>query len=434
MIVELTNKIGTRLPTAGCIFKEDLTIIPKLPSGGGGGAELNIAYGDTPPEDTTKLWCKCSEPSGVHIGYGLPTQEVATVAEGSDGVKISELAVTLPQALRDSSAVAVGNKIYVFGGQTTGSSDSRVTTIYRIDTENLSCTRVSSSLTASVGIACVTVDKKIYLFGGGTKGASYSKDIYCFDVKNEALSKKGTMAYERSHIGAAMVGDKIYLFGGKKSGTSTERTNIITCYDLTTNVDTLLPTSLPATLEKPMTVVKGTDIFIMGGIDDSDSTDKIYCYNTQSGKITTIDKVLPYKSYQSKLVMIDDNHGFIVGYQNMLSFNLATMEFGELMDLPSRSAFASTNIESKIYRVGGTVDNVAVDTIQCIEIEGEMNVALENGLLAIVQSQGGTVFPLVATDTTHIQIGIYKVYKGNADGVGEKVETALYKDGAWATI
>ena len=33
----------------------------------GGGVELNIAYGDTPPEDTSKLWVKTAEPNGVLI-------------------------------------------------------------------------------------------------------------------------------------------------------------------------------------------------------------------------------------------------------------------------------------------------------------------------------------------------------------------------------
>ena len=34
---------------------------------GGGGATLNLAYGLTPPEDTTKIWVKCNEPISVKV-------------------------------------------------------------------------------------------------------------------------------------------------------------------------------------------------------------------------------------------------------------------------------------------------------------------------------------------------------------------------------
>ena len=52
---------------------------------GGGGSELNIAYGDTAPEDTSKLWVKTTEPDSVEIspdfGYGEAVQTTG-VASG----------------------------------------------------------------------------------------------------------------------------------------------------------------------------------------------------------------------------------------------------------------------------------------------------------------------------------------------------------------
>jgi hypothetical protein len=87
-------------------------------SGGGGGAELNIAYGDTAPEDTSKLWVKTTAPSKVHVGYDFPSLEVATIADGSsgEGGDAEMLTEVLPTALRSACSVLVGTNIYLFGG------------------------------------------------------------------------------------------------------------------------------------------------------------------------------------------------------------------------------------------------------------------------------------------------------------------------------
>ena len=69
---------------------------------GGGGGELNIAYGDTAPEDTSKLWVKTTEPDIVEIspdfGYGEAVQTTGiksgfptsnTTCEGGDYLYIN---------------------------------------------------------------------------------------------------------------------------------------------------------------------------------------------------------------------------------------------------------------------------------------------------------------------------------------------------------
>ena len=44
-----------------------VTVVTDVSSGG---ASLNIAYGETPPEDTSKLWIKANEPNNIKIGSG----------------------------------------------------------------------------------------------------------------------------------------------------------------------------------------------------------------------------------------------------------------------------------------------------------------------------------------------------------------------------
>lgn len=35
------------------------------------GVKLNLAYGATPPEDTSKLWVKANEPTNVKVGSNI---------------------------------------------------------------------------------------------------------------------------------------------------------------------------------------------------------------------------------------------------------------------------------------------------------------------------------------------------------------------------
>ena len=45
-----------------------------------GGASLNLAYGETPPEDTSKIWLQCAEPSSVEVQNYLGECAVSNVA------------------------------------------------------------------------------------------------------------------------------------------------------------------------------------------------------------------------------------------------------------------------------------------------------------------------------------------------------------------
>lgn len=70
----IVKKPATMLPEN---IKKDVNIggvVGTLESGGGG--ELNIAYGDTAPEDTSKLWVKTTEPESVEISPELFGEEL----------------------------------------------------------------------------------------------------------------------------------------------------------------------------------------------------------------------------------------------------------------------------------------------------------------------------------------------------------------------
>ena len=64
----------------------------------------------------------------------------------------------------------------------------------------------------------------------------------------------------------------------------------------------------------------------------------------------------------------------------------------------------------------------------------ETEIALAENTIQLIPSVSQNVFSFINTPSLEVNIGVGEVYKGNADGIGEPVEAALYKYGAWATI
>lgn len=397
--------------------------------GGGGDASLNIAYGDTAPTDTSKLWAKTSPPNKVYIGYEPPLQEVATIA--TSDVEITELSTTLTQPRIYMKAVAVGEKIYLFGGQSTNNSESILSSIECFDSKTEMCTTLPT--TQETGIKeqeGVAVGEKIYLFGGSYHTFnSHSDGIVCFDTITRSISTVCALSDgARRGIAVAEVGGKIYLLGG---GANKPTFNTIACYDPSENTYTKLSATLPEVIRSANAIAIGTKIYLFGGNLSSGNTSNIYCYDTVAGEVTTLGINLPFTSSSMKAVMIED-YIFIVAEGKMCSCDWESFEFSEPIGIPSRFYFDVATVKNKIYRFGGMSSNTVYDTIQCID--SGLNVVLENGNIAIIQSEKGSVFPIIATDTIHVQIGIKKVYKGNADNIGEKINVAIYKDGTWTNI
>ena len=124
----MTSGNQTITPTSGkvlsqVVVKKPATMLPEnikkdVNIGGvtgtleiGGGSELNIHYGDTAPEDTSKLWVKSEEPSNISFPVVWKPEQIV---EG-----VTNTGTTLPQAAKAIGTAAVGTKIYLFGGTNT---------------------------------------------------------------------------------------------------------------------------------------------------------------------------------------------------------------------------------------------------------------------------------------------------------------------------
>ena len=59
---------------------------------------------------------------------------------------------------------------------------------------------------------------------------------------------------------------------------------------------------------------------------------------------------------------------------------------------------------------------------------------LARNSLQIVTSETENIFPVVKTRGIDVSVGVNSVFKGNSDGVGEKIDAALYADDNWVII
>lgn len=151
----------------------------------GGGGELNIAYGLTPPADTSKLWVRMQgKPSFLEVSGSLPIPTGETVENVAYNPIPTQLA-----AWYQNNVVQVGNKLYVFV------YPGNVFEIYNLDTNEWTQSSVRNVGTPFWYAGYAVVDTKIYCFGGwnatSSAGISLSQCLV-YDTETDTWTLKNS--------------------------------------------------------------------------------------------------------------------------------------------------------------------------------------------------------------------------------------------------
>ena len=121
-------------------------------------------------------------------------------------------------------------------------------------------------------------------------------------------------------------------------------------------------------------------------------------------------------------------HTGIEGLDTIVRFNAETNEVETLgATIPKKNwSTPAASIGSRIYYFDGLSSSASDHTLNTFVVNIDLP---ENHMLIEASGAGNTVrlFP-------NMEIGVKNVYLGNADGKGERVPAALYKDGAWTEI
>ncbi len=384
-----------------------------------GGTSLNIAYGETPPEDTSKLWIKANEPDKITF-----KKEV----EGAESINL--LDAHLPSAYYGMGCASVGSKIYLFGGY---NNSGRYNAIRVLDTETETLTTLTTVLpTAREGIACARVGTKIYLFGGKTKHSTtgFLSEICVFDTETETITTlSATLPNKCSEISCARVGTKIYLFGGKNYSSAYDD---ICVFDTETETITTLSVTLSNNYYGTGCASFGTKVYLLGG----HSSNAIMVFDTETEAITKLSVTLPDNCYSMGCVIIGKKI-YLLGGASLDTINVfdTETEIVETLNttLPQTCQYMGCGgIGNKIYLFGGVVGsyNYYLNTITKFTLTSE----LQQGNIELQTSFLNNVFKLINTKNAQVEIGIENVYIGNENNEAELCEAYLHNGSEWVQI
>lgn len=380
------------------------------------GTALNVAYGDTESEDTSKLWVKTAEPEAVQVRAKLNgANEAVTLGISA-----------LPVAAHYIAGAAVEEKVYLFGGGADITGDDQYTSTIRVfNTKNGELETLSTTLpNRAYAVAAAAVGTKIYLFGG--KNSSYLNDILLFDTQTNTITTLSTeLPKAMGYAAAVAVGTKVYVFGGYAGS----NVNTIHVFDANTHTISTLSAKLPTLSSEIAAAAVGTKVYLFGG-DGSETS--IQVFDTETNTISTLSTTLPVGSYAIGVAAVGTSVYLFGGHDyltTILRFDTEAQSISELgAKLPTGAHnIAAAAVGTSVYLFGGAAsDNKLLNTIN----EFVVSVPLEENNILIEVSLTENLMELLPG----MEIGVGNVYRGNASGVAEKVAAAVYKDGAWVEI
>lgn len=203
---------------------------------GGGGAELNIDFGSTPPTDTSKLWVPlASKPDFVKcspvLNYGSMYAEFigqtgtnTSYTPGYQNCMIGDWIYFIGPCIYDTGTYAVSRSKYLRRYNVKTGVLENVTQVYNDSATN----------GGYRGMCGITVSGKLYFFGGVSyiSSSAYSSvySVYIFDVSSQEgewktySSSVGPGVYS-SKMSCCSIGNKIYITQGYDEANSRYQTS-----------------------------------------------------------------------------------------------------------------------------------------------------------------------------------------------------------------
>lgn len=418
------------------------TIVGKGIAAGSGGGELNIAYGLTPPADTSKLWVRIADkPSEV------------TVKEATSFGKqvVSAYGLSTGPTTRQSLAFCNGH-FYI--------KTSNTIYQYKDGEWVVAVSGTANNFKHHTAPAVVIGNKIFYLFGHNidsysTQSASPSsstKNILVFDTETNTYTHVTVSGIsDKCQLGSAVVvGTKIYFTAGQENSTGTSAyigsSHIyeIDSDDPSTATDIGYFYTTSADMRGASVVAVGSILYAKRVTSSSDGSipynDYIEFFDTET-KIGSRTQVLVNKKSVRCCFMPGINIGGVIywfgglsrGYTpNGLSndgdsvdyaqrFNTVTGDFdfvtvGSHVGNSHNSTLLSST-ELVFARVGG-VNNPAYEFTGAYE--------LENGKLLIQESLFDNIWQAVKVKDGTLSIGVNGVFLGGSDGYAQAKDAYLY--------
>ena len=125
--------------------------------------------------------------------------------------------------------------------------------------------------------AIAAVGQKVYVIGGSNAAGEKTNTTYCYDIASNAWTELGSAPITLDGADAAVIAGHIYIPGDADSGT--------TCvYDTFQNVWTIVTANNGYSARwEYATAVKGSNVYVLGGLDGSSLTNEVWILDTTTG-------------------------------------------------------------------------------------------------------------------------------------------------------
>lgn len=417
------------------------TIVGKGIAAGSGGGELNVAYGLTPPADTSKLWVRIADkPNSITVQAVIPFGNEAVTAYGVSTLPASNTQglvycngllyifsgyevyvyengswsrfLTLSNTVKlnfTAPSVVIGKKIFRLFGHENGShsgdavsSSYSVKKILIVDTETKTYSQVSvpgMSTLCQLGNA-VVVGKKIYFTSGqngatGTSGYAGSSHIYEIDSDDPSTATDigylFTTSADMRGTSVVAAGGKLYArHGGSAAEGSVPYTDWMEIFDLETKVLTRNQISISK---------GGQGSCFMPGINIGKY---IYWFGgIPKGEIPTSFITTHRTNYAQRYNIETGEFDFVtVGNHDGVYINSVMLTNSELL-------FAKFGANAPLYKFKGAYE-------------------LENGKLFIQEGFLDNTWDAVKGKDWDLKVGVNGVFLGGADGYAQAKDAYLY--------
>jgi N-acetylneuraminic acid mutarotase len=147
-------------------------------------------------------------------GYRLDRSSANTVEVYDPAADLWSLASPMPQGLNHAAAVAVGDRLYVLGGD-----DGRgaVATTYEYDPRSNSWAVRAPMPTARSAPMAAVIAGRIYVAGGAP--ASAGRVLETYDPVTDRWTPLSPMPTPRNHVAGGAIGGRLYVVGGRPPNT-----------------------------------------------------------------------------------------------------------------------------------------------------------------------------------------------------------------------
>jgi hypothetical protein len=400
-----------------------------------GGASLNLAYGQTPPSDTSKIWLQCEEPQAVEVQNYLGEASVGNVA--NYGVISNPVDGNSYFYSSYYSSCYIGeNKIAIVGYD-------------HIRIYDLTSKSYTADYTISVGTSAYYYSN--VLFKDNIIYFSYDTKLYSYDLSTQTLTNIIDISYRIRYI-LFHTDNEIDLLCYHNSSSQSYRYR----YNINTATKTTIKVVSGSYFDycRNHTIKANNTVYNFYMYTTTSNNYYTWKYNLSSDSFTKFTSFydfmteLGWTAYRYSSVIYDgERYIYLTGGETnnsksdlIIKYDTVNDSF-EVLDQKLISAkyyHYSVLVDNRVYMFGGytwTSNNVTYGRPNQIDYFDISYPLTENNAIITTNTiNTDNALPLINTDKLKINSNIASAYKGNADNLAEKVNAYYHNGYGWIGI